>query len=169
MAQNNLDEHIKKALENLQAEYQDGHWELMQQKLNESANSDLSERVEDHALRQKLSGYKPEAQPEHWDLMAAKLAALNTEPILEDALVDGIAYENLNDLQVPYEKEHWDIMEEKIEQELHWSNKVVRYKLVELALAFLFVFTFFQYWPNAKSIIPKLIKKQEAPNCSGTK
>ncbi len=159
MGKFNLDEHIKKALENYQAPFQENHWELFEQELNAPANADLSENLDDHIVREKLSKLSPQAEPQHWDALAAKMATVSMDPIVEDALVDGVAYESLHDLNPPFEEAHWDLMEEKIESELGWQNKVVRYKLVELSLVFLFLFTFVQYWPNAKVIIPKLIEK----------
>jgi len=159
MGKFNLDDHIKKALEDFQVPFQDNHWELFEQELNNPANADLSENLDDHIVREKLTNLSPVQEPAHWEALAAKMAAVSADPILEDALVDGVAYENLHDLHPPYDPTHWDLMEEKIESELSWKNKVVRYKVVELSLVFLFLFTFVQYWPNAKVIIPKLIEK----------
>ena len=155
----NLDEHIKKALENFQVSFQENHWELFEQELNAPTNADLSENLDDHIVREKLSNLSPQADPTHWEALAAKMAAVSVDPIMEDALVDGVAYENLHDLNPSYEEAHWDLMEEKIDNELGWQNKVVRYKVVELSLVLLFLFTFMQNWPNAKVIIPKLIEK----------
>ncbi len=159
----NLDNQIKKALENFQVPFQENHWELMEHRLNDAVNGDLSEHSDDHIIREKLTSLNPKADPTDWKIMAAKLAALSTEPLMEDALVDGVAYENLVELKPPYNEAHWDLMEKKIEAELNWRNKVVRYKVMELALAFLFLFTFVQYWPNAKQIIQSFPEKTIQP------
>jgi len=155
----NLDDHIKKALENIQEPFQANHWELFEQELNAPANMDLSERADDHVIREKLFNLSPKANPAHWEALVAKMAALSIDPIMEDVLIDGVAYENLHDLNPQYDEAHWELMEEKIEAELGWQNKVVRYKVVELSLVMLFLFTFLQFWPNAKVIIPKLIQQ----------
>jgi len=154
MESKHLDDFIKKALENFEALDQDNSWAQMEQLLNDPANSDLAERGEDHIYRSKLEELQPEMPAGHWELMAASLNALEAESIFDE--VDGKAYEHLNNLEVPYNEEHWPLMEEKIAAEMGWRNAVMRYKIMEMMLVFLFAFTFMQFWPEAKTLLPKI-------------
>lgn len=138
-----------------------GHWDGMETLLNDPANADLSEFAEDQVLRNKLNDVDTTMPVGHWALMEAQLAGMETAPAseeLEDVLLDGKAYESLNNLQTPYNAQHWPIMEEKLVDAFSWRKKAVRYKLMELAILLLTFVTVLQYWPEAKEMLPKLKK-----------
>lgn len=154
-----MDKVIKKALEDLRADDQNNFWDQMETRLNDPANADLSENPDDHIIRNSLQNVASTPPLGAWSLMEAELDSLDAAPELEDVMLDGKAYESLNQLEVNYNEEHWPLMEEKIEHAFSWRMRAVRYKVAELALLLLAFITVLQYWPEAKEIIPRIIHK----------
>ena len=137
-------------MENLGGDPQGGHWEQMEHLLNDPANADLSENELDHSLRNKLTDVEPAFAAAHWNLFEQQLDAEINTPEIEDVYLDGVTYELLNDLESPYDPDHWDIMQKRLEEEFSIRYKLVKYKVAELALLVLALFTAVSYFPADK-------------------
>ncbi len=161
MENNYLDRRVLEALDNLEAEFQAGHWEQMETLLNDPVNADLSEDTLDHSFRHQLTEVAPAFEDSHWDAFESQLDALET-PEIEDVYLDGVTYELLNELQAPYNPAHWDIMQDRLEKEFSLRQKLIRYKVAELALFALAIFTLMPFLPLDKISAFRLPMAQKA-------
>jgi hypothetical protein len=112
MENNDFDKQIREKLQNLEAKYRPGDWELMEQKIN---------------------GAEVDANPE-----------------FEDVLLDGIAYGSLENFKADYEPSHWNLMEQKLDDAYSIRRKLYRYKVAEVSLMLLAIFTVIQFLPFKK-------------------
>lgn len=149
MENNYLDKRIRELIEGLE-DSSGSHWEQMEQMLNSPANADLSENQLDHGLRSKLDELEPEFNNTHWNLFEQRLDAEVNTPDMEDVYLDGVSYELLNEFQVPYNPDHWPIMENRLDEEFSLRHKLVKYKVAELALLAIVLFTIVQFLPLEK-------------------
>lgn len=124
------------------------HWDLMNKALDqELLEPEMRDGDFDILVSQKLENINPEFESAHWDLMNQALDQELLEPELEDVYLDGVAYDNLNNLNSPYNPEHWEIMSDKLDEAFSLRRKLVKYKVAEIALLLLFLFTAGQFIP----------------------
>ncbi len=150
LSENELDHSLRNKLTDVEPAFTGGHWEQMEYLLNDPSNADLSENELDHSLRNKLTDAEPAFAAAHWNLFEQQLDAEINTPEIEDVYLDGVTYELLNDLESPYDPEHWDIMQKRLEEEFSIRYKLVKYKVAELALLVLALFTAVSYFPADK-------------------
>jgi Outer membrane protein beta-barrel domain len=159
-----LDNKVQELLKDLTVPYNPDHWQNMAQRLN---NLDAAETDFDAKIRQRLENTTPSFQATHWDLMNEKLDDLNDA----DADFDATIREQLNNIHRTYQPKHWDLMSQRIEQEFSWKAKIMRYKVAEVALMLLLLFTVYNYFENVgydkegdfRAIEPKTIQKKGEP------
>jgi hypothetical protein len=79
MNQNNFDEQVRRAVENISSDYQPNSWDLMEQRLNQvlPAQEDIpaqdAEEEFDNIIRQKIGSKKPAYNTNHWIMMSSLL------------------------------------------------------------------------------------------------
>ncbi len=80
MNQNNFDEQVRKAVENISSDYQPNSWDLLEQRLDEAlppqADSSVNNSAEDefdNIIRQKIGNKTPQYRPNHWVIMSSLL------------------------------------------------------------------------------------------------
>jgi hypothetical protein len=134
----NLDEQIQQKLENFEVSYNPDHWDKMRQSLDAL---DVQDADFDSGLRARMSNLDVVSSNIHWDKMASKLKALDAE----DAVFDETMKERLDTLQKTYRDSHWQMMNQRLDEEYSWRNKIVRFKVAEVALMALLLFTVFNY------------------------
>ena len=160
----NLDNKVQELLNDLTVPYNPDHWQIMSQRL---LALDAADSSFDNLVRQQLENTTPSFQATHWDLMNKKLDDLGEA----DADFDASIREQLNNLHRSYQPKHWELMSQRIEQEFSWKAKIMRYKVVEVALMFLLLFTVFNYFEtvgyekegNFKTSEPNTIEKKVEP------
>jgi len=153
MENKNFDKYIKDLLENIESETPKGDWSLMEEQIQ--ADPELGfEGVEDLAFDQSI---KAQLDPmdvafnaEHWSAFESHLDAEMNTPEIEDITLDGIVYENLADLRIPYNHSHWTLMSNRLDEEFSFRRKLYKYKVAELALMILAIFTLLQFLPFKK-------------------
>ncbi len=146
-----LDHEIRHQLGAVNPALDPGHWEQFEQTLNDPANADLSEHALDHEIRHQLTEVSPAVNAGHWDLFEKQLDQVETDsPEIEDVYLDGVTYELLNEMEVPYDPTHWPLMENRLNEEFSFRRKLIRYKVAEVALLALALFTVFQFIPLEK-------------------
>ncbi|RMG81472.1 MAG: hypothetical protein D6714_12915 [Bacteroidetes bacterium] len=142
-----FDDKIRKSLEDLSPELDPDSWELLAQKL---AAQDIlhPEETEDALLDELvisgLSGLSASVPPSNWDSFEQKLNAAEAQELEE---IDDLVSEKLRRLEVPYEPSHWQLMLRRIESELTLRGKLYKYKVAELALMLLLIFTIINLRP----------------------
>ena len=160
-----FDRILRNKLRRLEEPIEPGAWGLFEQKLDAAGLSDPtvdpSDQAFDEALRGKLDAVEPAYDATHWAMMAEQLDEVFAEPELEDVQLDEIAYENLSQLSPPYNAAHWAMMAERLDAAYSFRNKVYRYKIAEVALMLLLIFTVIQYLPHYKKAKPAKTVKQE--------
>jgi hypothetical protein len=137
----NLDNKVQSLLKDLTVPYNPDHWTQMSQRLEALDASDSSF---DNLMRERLESTVPSFQASHWDLMNQKLDDLTDA----DADFDAKIREQLTNIHRTYQPKHWDLMAERIEQEFSWKAKIMRYKVAEVALMFLVLFSAFNYFEH---------------------
>ncbi|MEO0777361.1 MAG: hypothetical protein AAF146_12405 [Bacteroidota bacterium] len=149
MENNYLDSRVRQALENWDEPFQPEHWEQFERILNDPAQADLSEQALDHNIRHQLGAIQPAPEAGHWDQFEQQLDQVETEEQLEieDVYLDGVTYELLNEMEVPYNPNHWPLMEQRLDEAFSLRRKLLRYKVAEVALLLLAIFTVLQFFP----------------------
>jgi hypothetical protein len=137
----NLDNKVQSLLKDLTVPYNPDHWSQMSQRLEALDASDSSF---DNLMRERLESTVPSFQASHWDLMNQKLDDLTDA----DADFDAKIKEQLTNVHRTYQPKHWDLMAERIEQEFSWKAKIMRYKVAEVALMLLVLFSVFNYFEH---------------------
>ena len=103
----------------------------------------------DGLIRNKLKNLNVEYNAEDWNKMKAELDldAELSEGGIDDIVFDGIVYENISRLEVPYNSDHWTLMDHKLRPAKALMARLRRYKIAEMALVALAIFTFLQLFP----------------------
>lgn len=141
-----LEDTIREALENLTPEYDTSTWDLLEQRLN--AEDILNPTEDEHALVdnlaiQNLSNLSVPTVAD-WNLFEEKLDAAE---IAEGEAIDQLAYNNLHHFEAPYQTSHWQLMLQKLEEEFTLRGKLYKYKVAEIALMLLLIFTIINIQP----------------------
>ncbi len=169
--QHTIDIAVRQALENLEIPYNANHWELMDGKLDalnaqdadfdKNFASKLSDvQVPYVAANWSLMDSKLDAldaQDAEFDTQFAdKLANIEAPYVAAnwydmndrldeldgaDSSFDDLLRQRLGNIQPNMPQNHWALMENKIEETFSWRRKIVRYKIVEVALVLLTLFT----------------------------
>ena len=108
----------------------------------------------DKQIREKLQNLEAEFKPEDWKLMEQKLDGdvAEANPEFEDVLLDGIAYGSLENYKAEFDPNHWNLMEQKLDdQAFPLRRKLYRYKVAEVGLMLLAIFTLIQFLPFKKN------------------
>ena len=129
-----LDTTVRQALENLEIPFNADHWELMAGKLD-ALNAEDADF--DKNIASKLASVEVPYIATHWSDMSNRLDALD----VEDTDFDALIRQRLDNVQPTMPDNHWALMEEKLEETFSWRRKIVRYKVVEVALILLTLFT----------------------------
>ncbi len=158
-----LDDKIREALENLTPEYDTSNWDLFEQRLNEEDilnPTESNDALVDDLVIQKLSNFSFPATAD-WNLFEEKLDAAETSEI---EAIDQLAYQNLHRYEAPYQASHWQIMLQRLEEEFTLRGKLYKYKVAEVALMLLLIFTIINIQPldSFKVIFKKNDKGIEA-------
>ena len=149
-----LDEHIKKALENLEVSYDPGSWDAFEERLD-MASSDVGDPL-DKLVTERLAGFEVPLQPGGWDEMEQLIEAEETADLIEnEAFIDNLAYEKLHHMEAPFQHSHWHLMAKRLEEEFSLRHKLYRYKVAEVALMALFLLTIIRFAPLAESLLQR--------------
>ncbi len=118
---------------------------------------DMESNNFDKQIREKLQNLEVEYKPQDWELMEQKLngAEVDANPEFEDVILDGIAYGSLENYKADYQPAHWDLMEQKLDDAYSIRRKLYRYKVAEIGLMLLAIFTVIQFLPFKKHNAPK--------------
>lgn len=144
---NSFDEQIKAALEGLENVPQSADWNDFAAQLEAAEQADATltdDALLDSMVLAGLSGLEVDFDPSSWNALEEKMI---TEEVAEDAQIDELARQSLHNYEVPYQKSHWEIMAERLEEEFSLRRKVYKYKVLELALMLLFIFTMINFLP----------------------
>jgi outer membrane biosynthesis protein TonB len=169
--QHTFDIAVRQALENLAPPFNADHWELMDGKLDAlnaeeiafdniisskladvttpfvaanwalmDSQLDVLEAQDvdfDTQLAQKLTNIEVPYMAANWFDMNDRLDELDNA----DNAFDNLLRQSLSNVQPQMPANHWALMENKIEEAFSWRRKIVRYKVVEVALVLLTLFT----------------------------
>ena len=115
---------------------------------------DMESNNFDKLIREKLQNLEANYKPEDWELMEQKLkiADMEANPEFEDVLLDGIAYGSLENYKAEFDPAHWELMEQKLDDTYYpIRRKLYRYKVAEVGLMLLAIFTVLQFLPFKKN------------------
>ena len=152
IGRNNFDEQLKKALKGLEDGDHRPDWEIFEKKL-EAAESELNDEALDGLVMAGLADFEVAFDPSSWEALEERLT---DEQIQEDTQIDDLARQNLTNFEAPYKKSHWEIMAERLEEEFSLRRRIYRYKVMEVALMLLFIFTLVNYLPMGGNKMGKL-------------
>jgi len=114
-------------------------------------NKDFDKHIND-----ALGKFEVDYNPQDWDAMQKRLELedIMESSEMEDVYLDTMVYGNLNNMEVPYNPSDWHLMEARLDKEFAYRKYVVyKYKLAEIGLMLLFVFTLFQILPSKQKTI----------------
>jgi hypothetical protein len=113
----------------------------------------------DQEIKDALEGFEVPYDGSSWDMLASKMEG---EPGLfedneNDQAFDAEIKHKLRNNNPAYNPAHWRLMAEKIKQEFSLQEKLIRYKIAEIAVMLLVLLTLYQYQPLNEGIKNKLI------------
>ena len=148
---NEFDRIIREKLEQIQPEFQPSHWDQLEQKLGleDMLGPEADENAIDQAFRNKLENIQPTLEPGDWDLFEQKLDQSEAgTPAAEESVIDQSVYAKIHQLEVPYDPSTWKLLARRMDHEFRFVQSILNYKLAELGLMALVVFTLFRFLPD---------------------
>jgi hypothetical protein len=154
-----IDKKIQEAMGNFEVPYQPSHWAKMQDKMTQM---EAQETQLDDSLRNRLSNIEQKFEPTHWAAMASQLDNLDAE----DTDFDDTIRERVERVEAPYSPSHWEIMNKQLDEHFTLKGKIVRYKIIEVSLMLLALFTAYNVFDtegpsSEKGIEIPLIKTEQ--------
>jgi hypothetical protein len=134
--ENIIDQKVQEAMGNFEVPYQPSHWDKMADKMSQI---EAQESQFDNSLRNRLSNFEKNFEPTHWAAMASQLDNLDAE----DTAFDDTVRARVERVEAPYSPSHWQIMNQQLDQHFTLKGKIVRYKIIEVGLMLLGLFTAF--------------------------
>jgi hypothetical protein len=138
-----FDDMLKHKVTATELPYKPQHWAIMSEKL---AALDAQDSTFDDLLKRKVASVEPAYNPQHWEKMADALADLEKSDATFDANINSKARR----FEPAYKSSHWEKMAQRLESEYSWKSRIVRFKIVELALMVLLIFTAINYIENGR-------------------
>ncbi|MCB0703831.1 MAG: hypothetical protein KDC34_00915 [Saprospiraceae bacterium] len=142
---------LKDKLEGLEVPFNESHWAQMEEalKLDEEKTNANPGQVVDLLAIQYLKELNSEAPPTAWDAFESKLEASELEAD-QTAQFDDLARQQLNQINPPYNPNHWVLMGQRLDEFFTIRGIIYRYKLAEIALMLLLLWTVLLYIPAQK-------------------
>ena len=149
-------------MENLEVGFDPGSWDMLAHRMDYNVQQELDQMLED-----RLGSLKVPMTPKSWEAMEQMIEAEEAADMIEsEASIDNIAYEKLNDIQVPYKDHHWALMAKRLEEEFSLRHQLYRYKVAEMALMALLLLTIVRFVPMIEGMVkaPSLVDQQPMIN-----
>lgn len=170
-----IDALTKAVLGNLNVPYTPSDWDKMQARLDEEdllnpeSTRTPTPTLEDQ-IASTLGSLEVPYDASSWDMMEAQLDlkdnldALNLD---EDDPIDHIIYDNLSNLSPRYDEKSWEKLSERLDEEFSFRKRVLyRYKVAEIGLMLLLIFTIFNLYPVYKNYFVDRVKQEISPQPS---
>jgi hypothetical protein len=159
-----IDKKIQEVMGDFEVPYQSSHWEKMADKMTQI---EMQETSFDESMRSRLTNVEKKFDPNHWTAMATQLDMLDAE----DTAFDNTVRERVEHTQMPYRSSHWEMMNKQLDEHFTLKGKIVRYKIVELSLMLLALFTAYNLLETdvkyyEKGVDIPLIKTEQSINPS---
>lgn len=120
-------------------------WDSFVEKLEETENEDPFDAI----IAASLTGGIAATEGADWGNFEEMLSAAEAIDLTADNnIVDQKAQQKLEDYEAPYEPENWALMRERINEEFSWRRKLIRYRIAEISVMILVIFTLFSYLPK---------------------
>ena len=167
MKDNWIDDIVKKALEDYQAEDQSQmHWSEMEQKIDAELTG--IDPLDDF-VKNALGDFTPQAAniDDGWARMEAKI---DSELIDQDP-IDNIVRNKVSQYSPAYDPSSWEKLLHKIEKQAEFERRYLRIKALEATFVFMLLLTFFNIYPDivdnknvfsAEYLKDKLLNKETA-------
>lgn len=152
-------DNIRDKIGDIEKPYEAAHWDKMAATLDSFETEDADF---DSLMRQKIAAVEAPVSIGHWDKMAASLDALDAEETTFDEAIRA----KMGNMQPHYEAAHWDKMSALLDAEQQtWRARIVRYKIVEVSVLLLAVFTILNTYDNDGAPLNNRIEiKKEMPS-----
>jgi hypothetical protein len=131
-----IDKKIQEAMGDFEVPYQSSHWDKMADKMSQI---EAQETHFDDSVRSRLTNVEKSFEPNHWAAMASQLDKLDAE----DTSFDNSVRERVERMEAQYRSSHWEMMNKQLDQHFTLKGKIVRYKIIEVSLMLLALFTAF--------------------------
>jgi hypothetical protein len=131
-----IDKKIQEAMGDFEVPYQPSHWDKMADKMSQI---EAQETQFDDSLRNRLTNVEKKFEPNHWAAMASQLDKLDAE----DTSFDNTVRERVERMEAQYRSSHWEMMNKQLDAQFTLKGKIVRYKIIEVGLMLLAIFTAF--------------------------
>lgn len=96
----------------------------------------------DRLIKQKLENLDVDYNPSDWERMEEKIVEQSElNPAIEDVYLDGIVYDTLSDVDEDFNPEHWEMMKARLEDPYAIRRRLMKYKVLEVALVVLLLVT----------------------------
>jgi hypothetical protein len=131
-----IDKKIQEAMGDFEVPYQPSHWDKMADKMSQI---EAQETQFDDSMRSRLTNVEKKFEPSHWAAMASQLDKLD----VEDTSFDNTVRERVERMEAQYSSSHWEMMNKQLDQHFTLKGKIVRYKIIEVSLMLMALFTAF--------------------------
>ena len=159
-----FDELLKKKLEGMEVPYDPAHWDALAQTLQTEGGLEngTDKPIADQLALQHLQDFEPDVPANSWNMFAEKLQAAEVAELSNTLAFDEFVRENLESVEGGQEN-HWPLMRRRLDEVFTLRGKVYRYKLAEVALMLLLLWTVGLYLPLPKdSDVPADLNSTQA-------
>jgi len=151
MEQNQFDEQIKAAMQELAPPYDATHWQRMEAALD-AMSKNTTASVEDAAfdafISDKLENLSAEVKSPDWNRMEAALE----EAGVSDKVFDKEVKSKIASIRPTYQSSHWELLAERLRREKAVKESLFKNKIAELTILLLLLLNFHQYFPDYNHI-----------------
>ena len=119
-------------------------WDGFVEKLDAAENQDPFDAI----IAAGLTGAAASASADWGNFEEMLSVAEAADLTADDNIIDKKAQQKLEDYEAPYEPENWALMRERIKDEFSLRRKLIRYRVAEISVMILAIFTLFNYLPK---------------------
>jgi hypothetical protein len=119
-------------------------WDSFVGKLEDAESQDPFDAI----IAAGLTGAAASASADWGNFEEMLSAAEAADLTADDNIIDQKVQQNLEDYEAPYEPENWSLMRERIKEEFSLRRKLIRYRVAEVSVMILAIFTLFNYLPK---------------------
>jgi len=159
---NEFDDFIKKGLDQLGTDLPANDWSDFSEKLSaQELPLDDTPTSFDDLIRQQMGDLQVDSEANHWNSLESKIDAELNVPEISDEALDQLVIDEVQHLYIPYNPAHWTLMSNRLEEEFSVRRKIVKYKIAEVSLMLVLLFTILPYLPDYS-----VVDKTEKPTAS---
>jgi len=157
-----IDEIFRDKLTDVEGLPELGVWAAMAARMEAEVDGRTAEeQAFDQALQEKIDLVTPLYAAATWDALQEKM--ILDDELMADSELDEAIQDSLEQFSQPFNPSHWEIMRERLLEQQSILYQLYQYKVAELSLLLLTIFTVINFWPQINGFFPATKEKVDIP------